>query len=132
MQVLVESKAEQEYLDRIAELEAALKPLADIADEYDSDGLDQCRPDWVKRGVEKFNPNEELFCGRGGKQLLVLGDALRARDVLRRITSSVPEVDSFIIKVIQIYNAGLPKAPWESLSVAFQNDLIEKYRKILA
>jgi len=118
-------------LDRIAELEAALKPLADIADEYDADGLDQCRPDWVKRGVQKFDLNEELYSGRGGKCLLTLGDVWKARNVRSRCEYPTPNVDLFVAKVIQIYNVGFPKAPWESLSVSFQNDLVEKYRKIL-
>lgn len=66
-------------LERIALLEKALKPLADIADLYDADGLDECRPYWNK-------PNDadvELYSGRGGKELLYLRDALAARNALR-------------------------------------------------
>jgi len=69
------------------EIIAALKPLAAIADAYDDDGLDEERPDWIRRGVSK--PLEgrevELLSGRGGRRLLTLNDAFEARRVLRKL-----------------------------------------------
>lgn len=70
---------EKSARDRIDALERALKPLADIADRYDDDGLDECRPEWK-------HPNDadvQLYSGRGGRELLYLRDALKARRVLR-------------------------------------------------
>ena len=73
---------------RIAVLEKALKPLANIADVYDDDGLDQCRPEWNSRSVNGKRADEddsdvELYSGRGGRELLYLRDALEARVALR-------------------------------------------------
>ena len=73
---------------RVVALEKALKPFADIADEFDKDGLDETRMDWIKRGVEKFDPNTDLYCGRGGKTLIVLEQVLHARDVLTEKNTS--------------------------------------------
>ena len=60
----------------------ALAPLAAIADAYDANGLDEARPDWVEAGNETYDPQTELYCGRGGKALLTLQHALTAREVL--------------------------------------------------
>lgn len=67
-------------------IKKALKPLADIADAYDANNLDdEARKFWGANN-EKFNttPHEqiELYNGRGGKPLLTLADCLIARDVL--------------------------------------------------
>lgn len=61
----------------------ALEPLAAIADAYDANGLDETRPDWVAAGNETYDPQKELYCGRGGKTLLTLQHALTAREVLK-------------------------------------------------
>lgn len=66
----------------IGEALAALRPLAAIADRYDDDGLDEARPEW---GDNSRDPESiELLSGRGGKQLLTLADAFRARTALAR------------------------------------------------
>lgn len=64
----------------------ALRPLVDIADAYDANELDdEARKRWG-RSLEHENtrsPDEiELYQGRGGKRLLTLADAMRARDAL--------------------------------------------------
>lgn len=73
----------------IASLKAALKPLAIIADEYDTNGLDEARPEWEaigSRGLIKGPPpppeKVHLYSGRGGNTLLTLADCMKARDVL--------------------------------------------------
>lgn len=66
-------------LNELLELREALKPLAAIADEYDRDCLDECRPEWVASGSERFDLDAELYKGRGGKQLLTLRHAMQAR-----------------------------------------------------
>jgi hypothetical protein len=69
--------------ERLISCLLALEPLAAIADAYDGNGLDECRPDWVAAGNETYDPQKELYCGRGGKALLTLQQALTAREVLR-------------------------------------------------
>lgn len=63
----------------------SLKVLANIADAYDDNGLDECRPEWATRGLEEFNLDKELYSGRGGKTLLKLRDVFEARELLRDI-----------------------------------------------
>lgn len=76
-------KTEEPLFSRINACLLALKPLADIADAYDDNGLDEVRPDWAERGVDNSDFDKELYCGRGGKTLITLRDALHARNVLR-------------------------------------------------
>ena len=64
---------------------AALAPLVAIAEAYDDDGLDEARPEW-REGIE-HDRRVALLCGRGGRGLLTLGQALDARDLLRRLRS---------------------------------------------
>lgn len=69
-------------LDRLQRLEAALKPLADIADEWVRDALDESRPgDWG--GSKEYAERQEIYWGRGGKPLLRLADAFRAKEALQ-------------------------------------------------
>lgn len=72
----------QQIQDRI---KAVLQVLADIADRYEKNGLDECRPEWVQSGLEVFDLNKELYCGRGGKALLKLQDVFVARDLLKEL-----------------------------------------------
>lgn len=69
------------YVDR---LEKALKPLSNIADEWENEGLDESRPFWIEKGTQKIDRWEEieLYCGRGGKTLITLQDAFAAREAL--------------------------------------------------
>ncbi|AEI71048.1 hypothetical protein [EBPR siphovirus 2] len=66
--------------DRLDALEAALKPLVKIADRYDDNGLDECRPDW---GGTVTPEKVQLFHGRGGCTLLTLADCFKAREVCK-------------------------------------------------
>lgn len=67
----------------------ALKPLARIADAYDSNELDdEARKFWGlnnEHANERDPSNIELFSGRGGSELLTLSHCLKAREVLREI-----------------------------------------------
>lgn len=64
------------HAERLAEV---LRPLVAIAEAYRKEGLDECRPSW---GDGEFaDSQKELFCGRGGKQLLTLEHALRAQAI---------------------------------------------------
>lgn len=72
--------------DRCRKLAESLKPLVKIADEYDLNGLDdEARKYW---GAENEHQNTRdpstipLVEGRGGKLLLTLDDALKARAVM--------------------------------------------------
>ena len=73
--------------------EEALGPLLELADAVDRSGLDECRPDWGDKASE--NMDKELYTGRGGRSLLTLGDAIRAREAIRSETtplrSEVPQ-----------------------------------------
>lgn len=117
--------------ERIKELEDALRPFAAIADEYDKDGLDEARPDWVTRGVKKFDVNVELYSGRGGKELMTLGHVLKARDVLNNVKTPTPVIDPFIAKVREFYEASIPNLPWTQMSEERRKDVIENYRKLM-
>lgn len=70
----------------------AIKPLAAIADEYDANGLEECRPDWVERGLEEKDPNKELYCNRGGKALIRLRDAMSARVALAEVNALLSSI----------------------------------------
>ena len=70
-------------------LTTALKPLADIADAYDDNALDdEARKFW---GTDNENQNTtppeqiELYQGRGGKRLLTLQQCLDAREALKEL-----------------------------------------------
>jgi len=69
---------------RAERAEAALQPLCDIAKAYKENGLDDFRPECDASGkFPKVAPGQsELYSGRGGKQLLVLEDALHAERVI--------------------------------------------------
>lgn len=61
-----------------------LKVLANIADKYDDNGLDdEARKYWGDDNVNTKDPKKiELYTGRGGQCLLTLQDCLDARDAL--------------------------------------------------
>jgi len=70
-------------------MDAAIEPLVRIANAYDANELDDdARKFW---GLENEHTNDtdpddiELYQGRGGKRLLTLGDALRAREARRQL-----------------------------------------------
>lgn len=68
-------------------IKKALKPLADIADAFDANELDdEARKHWGSWSAPETNqtPHDqiELYTGRGGKRLLTLADCMLARDVL--------------------------------------------------
>ena len=76
----------QKTQDAAETLAAALKPLANIADAFDENELDdEARKHW---GLENEHTNQtpchliELFSGRGGRSLLTLADAMFARRAL--------------------------------------------------
>jgi len=116
--------------DRISELLEAIRPLVEIADEYDRDGLDEARPSWIAKGVSKYNPNEELYCGRGGKRLLTLEQALHARDVATDKKHPRPETDDLTFKIRQMYEAGLPNLGWEQMSEERRESVIANYKAL--
>jgi hypothetical protein len=118
------------YTRRIQLLEDALRPFAAIADQYDEDGLDECRPDWVARGVHKFDLDQELYSGRGGKQLMTLRDVIRAREALTGKPYKLPGIDPFVDKVKRLYQASLSNLLWEDMSEERRNTIIENYRKL--
>jgi hypothetical protein len=62
-------------------LATAIRPLAALADAYDNSLLDEVRPEWVISSVRKPDA-VALVSGRGGKELLTLGDAFKAREAL--------------------------------------------------
>lgn len=85
--VVIQSLAHQrdEALAAITELlierealRAALTPLKQIADAYDTSGLDEYRPGWGDPNPERI----ELYTGRGGKRLLTLAQAFAAREAM--------------------------------------------------
>jgi len=69
------------------EVVEALRPLAAIADAYDDNWLDDCRPEWKAKGLgfDVHLDQEEVYSGRGGRRLLTLGDCFRARAALARL-----------------------------------------------
>lgn len=75
-------------IEHFSALTVALAPLAMIANEYDTNNLDEERPQWrngplaLESHVETPFSEIELFSGRGGKRLLTLQDAFNARDAL--------------------------------------------------
>lgn len=113
--------------ERIKQLQDALRVFAAVADEYDNDGLDEARPDWIKRGVAKLDLKQELYSGRGGKELITLGDVLRARDVLLNQVQPLPYIDPRIAKIRAMYEAGLPNLGWEQISEERRNTIIANY-----
>lgn len=70
----------------LAELVAALRPLAIIADAFDANELDdEARKFWGQfHQHQTTTPHEEieLYQGRGGKRLLTLADCMTARAAL--------------------------------------------------
>jgi hypothetical protein len=71
---------------RIAKLEAGVRKLADIADAYDSNDLDdEARKFWGLNDEHenKTDPKHiEIYQGRGGRELLTLADCIDARTAL--------------------------------------------------
>jgi|WetSurMetagenome_2_1015567.scaffolds.fasta_scaffold523714_1 hypothetical protein len=125
------TQAETILTERIAELEAALKPLADIADEYDKDGLDEARPDRFTLGLVPYTPHIELYAGRGGKTLLTLEHVLHARDTLTRKKTPRPQSDALITRIKALYDASIPNLPWNSMSEERRQDVIKRYSELL-
>ncbi len=115
---------------RIKLLEDALKPFAAIADEYDADGLDEVRPDWILRGIAKLDLDAELFSGRGGKELMTLRHVLQAREALTGKPYQLPDVDPFIAKVRRFYEASMPNLSWEQMSEERRNSIIANYKAL--
>jgi len=122
---------EKEIVERIERLENALRPFAKVADAYDADGLDECRPDWVKRGIKKLDLGVELYSGRGGKELITLGNILEARAALLGTEMPyLPEVDPFIVEVMALYAASIPNIGWGEMSEERRNHIIENFRAL--
>lgn len=71
------------------ELKDALEPLAEIADMFDSNDLDdEARKFWGKNQEHECKtPHKDiiLYSGRGGKELLTLEDCMKAREILRKL-----------------------------------------------
>lgn len=117
---------------RIQALEEALKPLVLIADQYDADGLDEARPCWVNNGTKEFNMDEELYCGRGGKRLLTLGDCLLAREVVTGQKYVPPDATKLMLRAMSAYNAwnvGGPTWAWEMMSEERRTEFIARFAK---
>lgn len=111
-------------------LRAALKPLADIADEYDADELDEARPYWVLSGAQKFDLGAALYMGRGGKSLLTLGDAMEARRALTGKPYTQPSAGKELLRAKEIYEATNDGGSgWSVLGEERRKQLIENYRK---
>ena len=74
---------------RLGKAVEALSPLSAIADAYDENELDdEARKLWGKNlEHENRTPFDEIeiFAGRGGKRLLTLGDAMKARAALAEL-----------------------------------------------
>ena len=79
--------AEALALPEIKAMREALKPLAAIADAFDANELDaEARKFWGQSGVNTTPHDQiELYAGRGGKELLTLADAMKARATLRAV-----------------------------------------------
>lgn len=64
---------------------AALAPLQAIADAYDANELDdEARKEWSFGSNTTPHDQIELFQGRGGKRLLTLADAMKARAAITK------------------------------------------------
>lgn len=76
-------KASQE----IEKLVALLAPLQEIAARYHEEGLDEARPSWTEK--DSLHPKDlaetELFQGRGGKQLLTLGQCFAVEEAFKQM-----------------------------------------------
>jgi hypothetical protein len=68
-------------LDRLKRLEDAVRPLANLAVCYSQNGLDEARPE-RELGIE-HDREVVLVEGRGGRELLTVGDSLAALAALR-------------------------------------------------
>ncbi len=117
--------------ERIKLLEEALKPFAAIADEYEANGLDEARPDWIKRGIKIFDIDVELYSGRGGKMLMTLRHVLEAKEALTGKPYMLSEMDPFIARIRKFYEASIPNLPWEEMSESRRNDIIKNYKEIM-
>lgn len=69
-----------------AALICALRPLAAIADAYDANNFDfdGARKFWGQPDTHRRMPLDrvEMYAGRGGKRLLTLDDAMKAREAI--------------------------------------------------
>ncbi len=76
-------------MNNIKEILEAIKPLYDIANQWHLNGLDESRPEW---GDDKnIASTVDLVSGRGGKQLLTIGDCLKAKDLYERLSRTSKE-----------------------------------------
>lgn len=74
----------------ISEASQALRPLAGVADAYDTNDLDVARPEWRRTDGRDLPPDQiELHAGRGGKRLLTLADAFAARDARKKLVTAL-------------------------------------------
>ena len=115
---------------RISDLLEVIRPLVTIADEFDADGLDEIRLHWINNGTKKYNPEEELYSGRGGKCLLTLGQVLNARDVATLKKYPRPGMSDEMLAVRKLYEASLPNLPWDGMSEERRQAIVANYRKI--
>lgn len=73
--------------EKLKALQDALAPLIAIADAYDDNYLDdEARKFWganLEHQSRKLPEDIELYCGRGGEQLLTLAHCLKARRVIQ-------------------------------------------------
>lgn len=75
-------------LDDVKQLLDALTPLEKIYDAFLSNGLDEARPSWGD--TTEIAAAMELLGGRGGKQLLTLGDCSKAAQIVKTFTTKHP------------------------------------------
>ena len=76
-------------MNDIKEILEVIKPLCDIANQWYLSGLDESRPEW---GDSKNTASTvELISGRGGKQLLTIGDCFKAKDLYERLSRTSKE-----------------------------------------
>ncbi len=69
----------------IDDLLDALAPLLAIAEAYDANELDdEARKEWAFGANTTPHDQIELYQGRGGKQLLTLADAMKARAAISK------------------------------------------------
>src|SRR5262245_7715124 len=112
-------------------LQEALEPFAAVADEYETNGLDECRPEWVMNGCETFDLDHVLFRGRGGRKLISLRDVGEARRALNGKPLPV-DAGEFVKRARCLFEALYLGGPtWEQLSDDDRMRFIEKARKVL-
>jgi len=85
-------------LGLLKEIRTALAPLANIADAYDNDALDEARRSW-NRGREQ-DLATILYQGRGGEALIFLRDAVEARHMCIKVDAIVTATENFIQELL--------------------------------